>query len=264
MAKSSQALARVSDYEDLAAYQINTGRPSPFQSGPGSDSALSVNVLNVLAGLVWQGDSAAAVRSASQLVRWASSEKDSTVDQFRSMGFFANGLWAFNHGDTAGVERARASLRRLRTAPTTPWMLATPTIFEKVLAAHLAVARKTPDARAKLDELDSILVEARESREYTVAPANLFVAQLWERVGDDQRALNAVQRRYAGPGGFLFASARMRATSRIAERLGKRNEAIAALRTYVAIRAKADAAHQADLQDARATLARLEKEAHGR
>ena len=56
----------------------------------------------------------------------------------------------------------------------------------------------------------------------------------------------------------------MRATARIAERLGKRNEAIAVLRTYVAIRAKADVAHQADLQDARATLARLEKESHGR
>ena len=42
------------------------------------------------------------------------------------------------------------------------------------------------------------------------------------------------------------------------------DEAIAALRTYVAIRAKADAGHQADLQDARATLARLEKESHGR
>jgi hypothetical protein len=56
----------------------------------------------------------------------------------------------------------------------------------------------------------------------------------------------------------------MRASARIAERLGKRNDAIATLRTYVAIRAKADAAHQADLQDARTTLARLEKESHGR
>jgi len=264
LAKSGQALGSVSDYEDLAAYRINTGRPIPFQSAPGSDSALSVNVLNVLAGLVWQGDSAAAARSAARLAQWASSEKDSTASLFRSAAFFADGLSAFSHGDTARVERARASLRRLRTAQTTPWMLITPTIFEKVLAAHLAVARKTPDARAKLDELDSILVDTPVSREYTVAPANLLVSQLWERIGDDQRALNAVQRRYAGPGGFLFASARMRATARIAERLGKRDEAIASLRTYVAIRAKADAAHQADLQDARTTLARLEKEAHGR
>src|SRR5204862_7557236 len=143
-------VARVIDYEDLAAYQINTGRATPFQSGPGADSALNVDVFNVWAGLVWQGDSAAAVRSASQLARWASSEKDSTTGQFRSMGYFAAGLWAFNHGDTAGVERARAFLARLRAAPKTPTMIDTPTIFDKVLAAHLAVARKTPDARAKL------------------------------------------------------------------------------------------------------------------
>jgi hypothetical protein len=249
---------------DEATYRINTGRPIGFQSEPGPDSALVANFLNVWAGLLWDGDSLSAARSAAALSRWASSEKDSTVSVPRAAGYFANGLWALNHADTAGVERARASLRKLRAAPTTPWRLAPAAVYEKLLAAHLSVARKSPDARAKLDELDSLLVDAPVSRVYVENPGNLLVSQLWERIGDDGRAWNAIERRYAGPGSSWFSTARMRASARIAERLGKRNDAIATLRTYVAIRAKADAAHQADLQDARTTLARLEKESHGR
>jgi serine/threonine-protein kinase len=249
---------------DEATYRINTGRPIGFQSEPGPDSALVANFLNVWAGLLWDGDSLSAARSAAALSQWASAEKDSTVSVLRAAGYFANGLWALNHADTAGVERARASLRKLRTAPTTPWRLAPAAVYEKLLAAHLSVARKSPDARAKLDELDSLLVDAPVSRAYVENPGNLLVSQLWERIGDDGRAWNAIERRYAGPGSSWFSTARMRASARIAERLGKRNDAIATLRTYVAIRAKADAAHQADLQDARTTLARLEKESHGR
>jgi hypothetical protein len=137
-------------------------------------------------------------------------------------------------------------------------------IYEKLLAAHLAVARKSPDARAKLDQLDSLLIDARVHPVYVLGPGNLLISQLWERLGDDQRAWTAINRHYVGPAGAMFASARLRSAARIAERLGKRNEAITALRTYVAIRAKADAAHQADLQDARTTLARLESETRGR
>lgn len=250
--------------EGHTTYRINTGRPIPFQFEPGPDSAVVTNALNVLAGLLWDGDSLAAVRSAAALSKWASTEKDSTTSTPRAAGYFAIGLWAFNHGDTAGVERARASLRRLRTAASAQWRLAVPAVYERLLGANLLVARKSPDARAKLDELDSLLVDAPVSRAYVENPGNLLVAQLWERIGDDTRAWNAIERRYAGPGSSWFSTARMRTSARIAERLGKRNEAIASLRTYVAIRAKADAAHQPDLQDARATLARLEKETHGR
>jgi len=249
---------------DEATYRINTGRPIAFQSETGPDSAVVTSVLNVLAGLLWDGDSLSAVRSAAALSRWASSDKDSITSTPRAAGYFANGLWSLSHGDAVGVEAARASLRKLRTSPATPWRLAVPTIFEKLLAANVSVARKSPDARAKLDELDSLLVDAPVSRAFVENPGNLLVAQLWERIGDDARAWNAIERRYAGPGSSWFSSARMRASARIAERLGKRNEAITELRTYVAIRAKADAAHRADLQDARATLARLEKATHGR
>jgi hypothetical protein len=246
------------------AYAVNTGRPVGFQSAPGRDSAIIVNLLNVLAGLAWQGDSAAATRSASELAKWAASDRDTVASTFRSAAYLAAGLWAFSHGDTAGVESARSSLRKLRAPPESPWLLTTPMIHEKLLEAHVAVARKATDARARLEELDSLLMDSPVNRNYVLNPGNLLVSQLWERLGDDERAWKAVGRHHMNLGLSAFASARLRASARIAERLGKRDAAVAALRTYVAIRAKADAAHQADLRDARATLARLERENPGR
>jgi serine/threonine-protein kinase len=246
------------------AYAVNIGRPVGFQSGPGRDSAVIVNLLNVLAGLTWQGDSAAAAHSASELAKWAASNRDTVANVHRSAGYLAAGLWAFSHGDTVGVERARSSLRKLRAPPESPWLLTTPMIHEKLLAAHVAVARKAADARSRLEELDSLLMDSPVNRNYVLTPGNLLVSQLWERLGDDERAWRAVSRHHMTLGLSSFSSARLRASARIAERLGKRDAAVAALRTYVATRARADAAHQADLQDARATLARLERANPGR
>ena len=127
-----------------------------------------------------------------------------------------------------------------------------------------SLERKSPDARRQLEELDSLLIDSPVNYNFVLSPGNLLVSGLWERLPDYQRAWNAIGRRHIMPGADEFASARLRASARIAERLGKLDEAIAALRTYVAIRANADAAHQADLRDARATLARLEKKSHGR
>lgn len=65
---------------------------------------------------------------------------------------------------------------------------------------------------------------------------NLVVSHLWEAVGDDQRALDAIERRHTHVGVTGLASARLRAKARLSERLGKREQAIAALRLFVSIR----------------------------
>jgi hypothetical protein len=134
---------------DAVAYWINTGRPRPFGIGPSPDSALSVNVLNTLAGLLWDGDTAAAVRSAGELSRRSAASKDTTYSLMGSAAYLTLGLWALNHGDTAAVERARTGLRALRVPSATPWLIATPEIHESS-CAHPAVARKTPDMHVDL------------------------------------------------------------------------------------------------------------------
>jgi serine/threonine-protein kinase len=246
------------------AYWINTGRPRPFQIGSARDSALFVNVLNTLAGLLWDGDTAAAVRSAGELARWSGASKDTMFNLARSSAYFAHGLWALSHGDTAAVERARARLRALRVRSTTPWVAVTPEIHEKLLGAHIAVARKAPDVRARLEELDSLLIDAPVHRNLVANVGNLVVSRLWEAAGDDRRAWNAVNRQHMHIGGDGFSTSRLKARARIAQRLGMRNEAIEALKVFVLLRAKADPRFQPEVAEARATLAKLETQSTGR
>ncbi len=249
---------------EAGTYGVNTGRPASFRAGPGKDSALLVNVLNVFMGVADDGDSLAADRSARELARWASTIRDTLASTLIADGYFADGLWALNHGDSARVERARWSLRKLGSPPATPWLLMTPRILEKVLGAGAAVSHKSPDARQRLEELDLLLIDAPVDWPFVLSISNVVVSGLWERLGDDKRAWLAIERRHIGPGMSLFVSARLRARARIAERLGRRRDAVAALRTYVAIRGNADAQHQADLRAARVTLAKLERRPSGR
>ena len=248
----------------VAAAAINTGRPRSFTSAPGADSALYVNGLNTLAWLVWDGDSATAARSAAELARMSNASADTAYSLARSTSLLTLGLWSLNRGDTAGVERSRAGLRALRAPTKQPWLAVTAAIDEKLLAAHLAVARKSSDARARLIELDSLLQDTPANRMLVLGLGNLLVSRLWEQMGDDQRAWRTITRSYAGIGANGFGSARLRARARIAERIGRRADAVGALREFVALRARADAPYQREVAQARATLAKLERQSTGR
>jgi len=249
---------------DTQGYWINTGRPRSFIASSSKDSALVVSIWNTLAGTVWDGDTAVASRSAAELAKWAAASTDTIYSLLRSSAYFSLGVWALAHGDTATVERERAALRALRAPQNAPWLTMTPTVHEKLLAAHLAVARKAPDARARLTELDSLLINLPLNRNLGSNLGNLLASHLWEAMGEDQRALDAVERHHIAPGAPSFGSARLRAKARLAERLGKRNDAITALRLFVSIRARANAPYQAEVAQARAKLARLEQQAAGR
>jgi hypothetical protein len=249
---------------EKVTYWINTGRPRPFQIGPSPDSALSVNALNTLAGLLWDGDTAAAVRSAGELSRWSKASKDTTFTLARSSAYLAHGLWALSHGDTDEVERARAALLTLRVPSTTPWVAATPAIHEKLLGAHIAVARRDPNVRVRLDELDSLLMDAPIHNNLVAHVGNLLVSGLWEAAGDDRRAWDAVNRQHMNVGAVGFSTSRLKARARIAERLEMRNEAIDALKVFVLLRAKAEPRLQPEVAEARARLAKLKKQSTGR
>ena len=152
----------------------------------------------------------------------------------------------------------------LRAPAAEPWQAITSIIHEKLLAAHLAVARKTSDARPRLLELDSLLMDTPAHRNLVLSLGSLLVSGLWESLGDDQRAWQAVERRHAHIGANAFASARLRRSARIAERLGRRGDAIAALRLFVALHAKAEPRYQREVEQARVTLAKLERSTSGK
>ena len=81
---------------------------------------------------------------------------------------------------------------------------------------------------------------------------------------DDRRALDAANEHHYYVGEPSFASSRLAARARIAERLGLRDEAITALKAYIGMRARSDPPFIPELRAARAKLATLEKEGAGR
>ena len=238
----------------------NSGRPAGANVGAGDRESPLALTEYVLAGMVWDGDTAISTRSAAALDAWLRKHPSDSLSTARTMAWFYVGLSAFNRGDTAQVERARQALLSLRSAPDAPSRKNLATVHEQLLAAHLAIARSARDARQRLERLDSLLIDAPGLSDDARMTGNQLLADLWERLNEPQRALDASRRVELGPSVGRLASTRVRREARLLERLGRPRDAIEQLRYYVAMRAQAEPPLQAEVANAKATLARLEKQ----
>jgi hypothetical protein len=136
---------------------------------------------------------------------------------------------------------------------------------DKLLGAHLAVARRRPDARGLLEEIDSLLIDVGNVNiPLVIAPGQILSAQLWEALGDDRKALEAIRRQDGEATFSTYASSRLRLRARVAERLGLKEEAIRALRLFVGMRERAEPRLQSEVREARERLAALESDSRGR
>ena len=258
LANSARRGLRDGDLERQAAW--NTGRPSRADAMIRSGESPLVLAEYASAGLLWDGDEATARRSAALLEQWLQDNPGDSLTTARVSVWFATGLWALNRGDTAQVERTRRALTSLRSASATPSERNVREIHEQLLAAHLAVARRSADAGKRLERLDSLLTDATGINARSHITANTLLAELWERVDEPQRALDASRRTEYGTNLSWLGSTRTRREARLLERLGRPQDAIVKLRDYVALRANAEPPLHADLATAKATLARLEKQ----
>ena len=235
----------------------NSGRPAKGRDVPAPRDDAHELMLEVLATLLSDGDSTRAMESVASLKGLAVSTDLSVAD--RASAYFALGLWAFARGDTAAVESAQRGLRGIPVPAAQPWMGAPVTIYGQLLEAHLAVARRSPDAKARLALIDSMLMDAPGVNRYVVRSAgNFLVSALWEATGEPARALSAVKRRDGQFAYGMFAADRHRRTARLAEQLGRREEAMASLRHFIAMRSGAESALRAEVDQARERLKRLE------
>lgn|GEM_PF-3233251 len=168
-------------------------------------------------------------------------------------------MWAFQQGDTASVERSLKALRALKPLAETPWRRGNSQLFEELLAAHLALARKQAHLKSRLQRVDSLLIDTpQQDRRLSRLVGNMLMADLWERAGEPERALAANHRRDGQYGLAMLASSRLLREARLTEQLGRPRDAIAALQSYVLMRAQAEPSQQRELAEAKATLARLE------
>jgi hypothetical protein len=124
-----------------------------------------------------------------------------------------------------------------------------------IIEAWSASLLKKPDARIALDHLDSLM--AHGPVEVDAAVGNLVVARLRLAAGDTAAALVALRRRALALSGVIYLAPTLRALARVAAWQGERQEAAAAYRHYIVLRANCDPVLRDDLEEARAALARL-------
>ena len=158
-------------------------------------------------------------------------------------------------------EPARRAVRAWLVKPMMPEsLLATYTSDHaaRLLDTQLAALDGRPDARARLEELDSLLRSAPTGGDFFERIGNIEAARLWSEQGEPGRALASIRRRLEGLQTYSELSHYLRNEGRYATLTGDRDGAIRAYRRYLFLRSDAESTLQPQVDTVRAELAALE------
>jgi len=162
----------------------------------------------------------------------------------------------------ADVERRQRAIRSAGAAATQPWLANTHRTLDAAIGAQLAVARRSPTARAAVETLDSLLLDTPNlERRGVRTTGNMVLASLWERLGESQLAIRAANRRDGQSGYGMYHAERLRIVARSARALGQADVERAALQEFVDMRGVAEPALQPEVERFRARLAELNAQA---
>jgi eukaryotic-like serine/threonine-protein kinase len=236
----------------------NTGQPTAARAAPAPESDILASAETVLAGLAWDADTMQTRRSVRALEAYVRGRPANDASLEYASAQFALAQWDLARGDTASVERRQRAIRTAAGAVARPWNANKHRVFDTAIGAQLGVARRAPDARARVEALDSLLIHAPElDRREVRTTGNLVLAELWERTGEAERALQVAKRRDGQLGYTMFRSERLQRVARLSRQLGRRDEERAALQEFVNLRVNAEPHLQPDVERARARLAEL-------
>jgi tetratricopeptide (TPR) repeat protein len=168
---------------------------------------------------------------------------------------FASEAARLARGDAASVNRSTASIRRQaatgETANEDLLRMAT------VLDAWASVVRNAPDARAVVQTADSAVRGWQTNNQVY----SLVVGRAWFELGEFDRALTAIRRRYntlGFPSANGYAEA-LRLEGKIAAKTGDRAGAILAYQRYLRLRRDPEAVMKPQRDSVVAELAALER-----
>jgi tetratricopeptide (TPR) repeat protein len=165
-----------------------------------------------------------------------------------------------SHRDTTG---ARAAVQRL-SALAGDTLLVAP--FAETCAllvdGALAVRMAAPDARARVARADSAMKSGPSHPLQEIG--NPVVARLWEAIGDQERALDAIRRRSWFLTRKPHFGTSLREEGRLAAATGDTEGAIRAYRHYLALRESAEPELRREVNAVRDELARIERRSAGR
>jgi len=246
------------------AIEWNAGRPSRALKIAATPTDLEGASEEMMAALLWDGDSAQAVRSAAVVASLLRARPVTNPSPTEAIARGELGIWSLARGDTATALRMQRELAGVVAPANQPWEANTARVFEAVLAAQIATARRAADAPAKLRLADSLLRDTPGLPRRALMTGNYTVAAAYEAVGDAPNALRLATRRDAQSEMGTYAADRQRRIARLAERTGDRERAIEALRHFIAMREYAEPKLQPEVAAAREKLKQLEAQGGGK
>lgn len=237
------------------ALALNEGRPvyaldlteQLEQLVPSTGAHLRLRVLDALFG---DGDTTAAAAAVARMTSHGSEDASGVQRANRCV----EALWRLSRGDRraateAAVELAGAGAYRVTIPVSTP-----PRACAALLETMAAVQAARPDALARLQRLDSLMLTGPAIGD-AANFAPLMVARMYERLGRPAEALQAIRRRPYMSGWPRYLAVMRREEGRFAARLQQTVGAREVLARYLALRrpeggaaAVADAQVRAQLQ----------------
>jgi serine/threonine-protein kinase len=174
------------------------------------------------------------------------------------------GIYSTIAGDTARASALLREIEGLPIPPDRPWLGQAVRVDALMLRTLLAAERRDPNLPQLAQALDSALADVPNLGAPPRAVWNYMLANIYEKMDRPADAYRVLQRR---DGQFVFEPLMLeilRHSALNAERAGKREEAILALRSLIGMRAQADSQYQGEVEEFRKRLARLEAESRGR
>lgn len=162
---------------------------------------------------------------------------------------------------------ARRAVRAWLVKPMMPESLVsvlTTDYAARLFDTQLAALDRRPDALARLEELDTLLMSAPTGGDFFERIGNIESARLWHERGDPARALKSIRRRLEGLQTYSELPRYLRDEGRYAALAGDRDGAITAYRRYLTLRSDAEPSLQPQVDTVRAELASLENERRSR
>jgi tetratricopeptide (TPR) repeat protein len=211
-------------------------------------------------GMAWDGDRAAGQAAVEELRLLL--EEEARRDGAPPLPFMVCTVAVIDllDGSADWSERALPWLDRGAAELTQPLEQTQARSCPVIIRAGVAHLRGPPDeARRRLRELDTFLTESPFGAKRLRAAANLLAISLHEAAGDLPAALAAAQRLQDRVSPGLLSTA-IREEGRLLERLGRRDEAAAVYRHYLAIRTSPEPAVRVVDDRIRSRLAALEQE----
>ena len=246
---------------------LDTGRPGQAAAAVDSLGRLAGTptdqaAFKVLAALYWDGDNAAGAAAATRLapvaVNAPAPDAERRGAQYRAA--CALGQWRVAHGALGSVPRLLARLRAVGRDRDGADIARDAELCATLLEGMLAVAQESPDARAAVDRVDSLMRRGPPQpqdfpfSQFRFSYENLAVARLYERLGAHREGMAAAQR-----GGFFGTkpSSYLRAEGRLAARVGEHDIARRAYAEFVRLWSDVEPALADEVEEVKAELARL-------